>query len=426
MNVKLNTTEIGDNFEMRSLGIIQKVIEEEQLGHLIDHIKIFQKKEYFSAQRKKYIKFDLAIEIWPPGAKRFVMLYLIECKDYEKRVPVSKIEDFHSKILQVAGVNVKGIFISNSPLQEGGFNIAESVGMMVIQGESSSDYNIILHNRTRDDNNRIPFIENTFDNTLIDSGIQNIEKIIDSKILNVFKLIADTAKVSYNIDRLNKEDIELLTIKELNSIDPKILSADRTLSSKKLIEYLNTAYGIKISEISSESNLLGSCNFKDNTVGINKIIIGTRRELFILSHEFGHYLLHQKLSIGGALYEAFDDSKYNFKTDKHDLINPRNWIEWQANTFASLLILSQVPFVTWVLKCQIHLGRPEGRIYLDDKYDNLTGFTKLIEKLSYILDVSKTTIIFRLRDLNFINDQTRLKSIGQIIALDKEGLFIDL
>jgi hypothetical protein len=167
MTTKINTTEIGDKFENKPLDIIRKVIEEEQLGLLSDYIKIFQKKEYPSTLRKKTIKFDLTIEVWPPGANRYVLLYIIECKDYEKRVPVCKIEDFHSKILQVAGVNVKGIFISNSPLQESGYNIAESVGMMVIQGESSDDYKIILHKKSHSDIlDRIPIVKETIESRL--------------------------------------------------------------------------------------------------------------------------------------------------------------------------------------------------------------------------------------------------------------------
>ena len=80
---KLNTVEIGDKFESKSLDIIKKLIEEEQLGHMTEYIRIFQKKEYYSTLRKKNIKFDLTIEVWPPGANRYVLLYIIECKSQE-------------------------------------------------------------------------------------------------------------------------------------------------------------------------------------------------------------------------------------------------------------------------------------------------------------------------------------------------------
>ncbi|GAB3800179.1 hypothetical protein GCM10028819_24990 [Spirosoma humi] len=246
----------------------------------------------------------MTIEVWPPGANRYVLIYIIECKDYDKRVPVSKIEDFHSKILQVAGVNVKGIFITNSPLQEGGYNIAESVGMMVIQGESSNDYKIILHKANREEKiNKLPFIKETVDGGFIDVGVNYIENLIDKEIINVFKLISDNSRISYNLDRLTKEAIEELANVELNKIDSKILSSAYTLTAEKVIRYLDSEYGIKIVEFEDRTNLLGSCDIKNNIIRISRSIQGTDRELFIIAHEFGHYILHQKLSIGQSTYD---------------------------------------------------------------------------------------------------------------------------
>lgn len=425
MTNKINTTKIGDKFENKSLGIIKKVIEEEQLGHLTNHIKIFQKKEYYSSLRKKKIKFDLTIEVWPPGANRFVMLYIIECKDYETRVPVSKVEDFHSKILQVAGVNVKGIFISNSPLQEGGFNIAESVGMMVIQGESSNDYKIILHKKSRQANaNKIPFIIETFDDSQIDIGVQQLEKLIDKKILAAFKIISNDSRISYGIDNLSKDDIKLIVDFELNKINDKILIDAIPITTKYIIDYLKDNYEIKFKYFDDNTNLLGLCNIKENTIEVNKSLQGTRRELFVIGHEFGHYILHSKLTIGNTLYDLFEDSQYNFRTGKHDLVNPKHWIEWQANYFSSSLVLPNAQFLVRVWKCQDSLNRSRGEIYLDDQYDNIKDFNKLVSRLSYLFNVSKTTIIYRLKEMELINNQSRLKSIGQIITEYQSELFI--
>jgi Zn-dependent peptidase ImmA (M78 family) len=421
---KLNTTEIGDRFESKSLEIIKKVIEEEQLGHLTEHIKIFQKKEYYSPLRKKNIKFDLTIEVWPPGATRYVLLYIIECKDFNKRVPVSKIEDFHSKILQVAGVNVKGIFISNSPLQEGGFNIAESTGMMVIQGESSNDYKIILHKKSQlVSSDKIPFINETIDVSLIDTGIECIERLIDKKILNAFQLISEDSKISYNIDKLSKEDIEYIANQELNNLDPQILLEAHLLSVKRLVDYLSNKFGIEFTDIIGESRPIGYCDIKENVIGINKSIKGTNRELFIIAHEFGHYILHQKLSIGQTLYDLFEDSEYNFQTNKHDLKNPKQWIEWQANYFSSSFVLPKVPFLVRLWKCQDHLNRIHGKIYLDDQQDNIKYFNDLTKRLAYQFNVSKTSVIYKLKEMDLINNQSRLKSISQIISDYQDELF---
>jgi len=421
---KINTTKLGDQFEAKSLDIIMKVIEDGQLAHLADHVKIFQKKEYYSSLRKKNIKFDLTIEVWPPGANRYVLIYIIECKDYDKRVPVSKIEDFHSKILQVAGVNVKGIFITNSPLQEGGYNIAESVGMMVIQGESSNDYKIVLHKANREEKiNKLPFIIETIDRGVVDIGVNYIENLIDKEIINVFELISDNSRISYNLGKLSKETIEEFANAELNKIDSKILSSAYTLTAEKLIKYLDSEYGIKIVDFDDKTDLLGSCDIKNNIIRISRSLQGTDRELFIIAHEFGHYLLHQKLSIGQFTYDFFEDSPYSLKTGKHDLKNPRHWIEWQANYFAASLVLPKVSLLVRLSQTQRFFNKSLGKICLNDQYENIKDFSKLIKSLSTQFSTSKTSIIYRLKEFELINDQSRLKSIRQIVTEYYDDLF---
>lgn len=424
MSNKINTTEIGDNFESKSLDIIRKVIEEEQLGYLGKHLKIFSKKGYYSYLRKKNIEFDITIEVWPPNANRYVLLYIIECKKYSKRVPVSKIEDFHDKIRQINGVNVKGIFISNTPLQEGGFNIAESVGMMVIQGETIDNYKIILHKTNRNNKtNIIPFIKETQAIELIDTGIELMEKIIDKKLLSILYEDLSENNVSYNIDKLSKIAIEQIANDELDKINPKILLEAYPLNSKSLIAYLKSAYEVNIIDIEFDSDYLGTCDLNCNNIGLNQSIQGTNRELFILAHEFGHIVLHHKLSIGQTVYNAFDDSEYNFRTNKYDLTNPKHWIEWQANYFAASLVLPSPQFLARLYYFQEKLNKPKGIIYIDDQYQNRNDFNVIVSKLAYHFNVSKTSIIYKFQELGQINNQSRLKSIKQLIDDYKSDLF---
>ena len=105
---KRNTTQVGNEFEIKAFDIINRVIQQEQLGHCSKYIKLFQKKGYYSALRKKDIIFDITIEVWPPGANRYVLLYVIECKSYDTKVPVNDVEEFHHKIQQISGVNEIG------------------------------------------------------------------------------------------------------------------------------------------------------------------------------------------------------------------------------------------------------------------------------------------------------------------------------
>ncbi len=424
MTTKASTKKVGDQFESKSLGILNKIIEEERLGHLAEYLKIFPQKEYYSHLRKANIIFDLAIEVWPPGATRYTLLYLIECKDYDKRVPVGEIEKFLLKIQQVSGVNVKGIFITNSPLQKGGFNIAESVGMMVIQGESSENFKIILHKTNRGSvTDRIPFIKETYDATLLDEGVQLIEKGIDKKILSILQESTDGVKVSYGIDRLSREDVTQKAEFELNKINPRILADAYTLNPNSLNEYLRKEYEIDLVDLDGSSDLLGSCDILNNRIGLSRSIKGTSRELFVLAHEFGHFILHQKLSIGQTQYEAFEDSQYNFRTNKYELTNPKHWIEWQANCFASSLVLPKAPFLARVWRCQETIGMRQGPVYLDDQSQNRKDFNELVKKLAYVFSVSKTSVIHKLEEMEYINDQSRLKSIGRIIDEYKSEFF---
>ena len=419
---KINTTKIGDQFESKSLEILKRVIEEEQLGSLSKHLRIFSKKGYYSHIRKSDIIFDLTIEVWPPNATRYALIYIVECKDYSTRVPVNKIEDFHSKIQQVAGVNVKGIFISNSPLQKAGYSYAESVGMMVIQGESFDDYKIVLHKINRDSElTGIPYIKGTSDINLIDKGLELVEKLIDKKILSI--LNKNISKVSYGIDRLSKTDIEQLAETELNKINPLILSQAYTLNPRLLTDYLIKQYDIIIITHELE-DILGSCDIENNTIGLNKSIVGTRRELFVLAHEFGHFILHQKLSIDQMAYDAFEDAEFNFRKDSYELTNPKHWIEWQANYFASSLVLPKVIFLARVTISQSKLNMHIGKIYLDDQPQNIKDFNELVRRLSYVFNVTKTTVIYKLKEMDRIKDNSRLKKIGQIISEYIEELCI--
>ncbi len=420
----MNTVEIGDKFESKSLDILKRLLEEKQLGLLTENIKIFQKKGYYSTLRKKNIQFDLTIEVWPPGAKRYTLLYIIECKDYKTRVPVNKIEDFHSKILQVAGVNAKGIFISNSPIQEGGLNFAESTGMMVIQGDSSEDFKIILHRKSRQpDSQIIPYLTITLDQNSIDSQLADIEKVVDNLIISSLEKILSNNEANFGIDKLSKKDIEIIANNELEKINPKILTDAYTLSTKKLKEYLINEFQIDFWTI-EKSLPLGSCDFRKNSIGLNSSLNNSNRMLFILAHEFGHFTLHQNLCLSQKLYDSFEDSEYNFMTGKNDIKNPRQWIEWQANYFAVSLILPKAQVLAHLWKCQDNLGIKRGELFIDDQFQNINDFNKIIIRLSYLFNVSKTSILYRLNEMNLIINRSRLKSVSQIILDYKENYFM--
>jgi Zn-dependent peptidase ImmA (M78 family) len=418
----INTTAIGDSFESVSLFIIKKVIEQGQLGHMINFLKFIPKAKYYSEKRKKKVTFDLAIEVWPTGAKRYVMVYLIECKKHSKRVSVDKVNTFLFDLQEVGFANAKGIFITNSPLQEAAYNTAESAGMMVIQGESADNFKILLHRSNRDINRRkIPFVASTLNEADLDQGALLLEKIIDEDLLSAFQPIIFPDHIGYGIDKLSKKDIERITEHQLNKINPDILKEGFTIGPSVLKKYLKSAYGIDVYELEDSDPLLGLCDLEANKIGLSKSILNSNREFFILCHEFGHFILHQKLTIGQHLYNSFSDTEFSYRKGFFTLDNPKHWIEWQANYFASSFILPRGQFQARLWQIQDLLRKTRGKILLDDDSRHIKSFFEIVNKLAYRYHVSKTTIIYKLYEMDLINNQSRLKPVGQLVDEYTEG-----
>lgn len=408
----MKSVEKGNLFEAKCLAIINKMLDDGDLIFLKENVRIFKKKKYPSIYREN-VEFDISIELWAPNAQRYSMIYFIECKNYSSRIPAEKIQKFQNDIQQVSGVNAKGIFISNMPFQKGAFSHAEKIGMMVIQGDSAENFKIILHKRSGTIENRIQILIDSIDETLIDSGIETLEKIVDKQILE--SLSPNIENVGYGIDLLNKNQIKEIAEQELNKISEDILKYGYGLDLKTITNYLSENYNVKIETIPRNSNILGSCDIENNIISINQSIIGTQRHLFILCHEIGHYILHQNLAINQTTYDSFSDSEHNFMTGKNNLNNPRHWIEWQANYFSISFLLAQTSIIAKLYHYQNRKNISKDPIYFNDQYGNRKMVFELINSLAYFFQVSKTSIIYRLTELNHFKDISRTKSVGQLI-----------
>lgn len=417
----MNTVKKGNLFEVKSLEIIKKVIENGDLGLISDLTKIQTKVKYPCRNRKGSVEFDLTIEVWPPNAKRYSMIYFIECKDYKTRIPIEKVKKFYADIIEVAGLNAKPIFIANSQFQEGAFDYAETMGMMLIQAESSNNYQIIFHKRNENIEKKIPLLKESINNLFLDIGVISVEKIIDQQIFNLLTVSAN--EVGYGIDKLSKEDIEEIANEELNKINPIYLVNANGLDAKIIETYLSQEYGIEIIFIKNY-DFLGACDIQNKKIFIRKSLVGSSRYLFILCHEFGHFILHQKLQINQINYDNFSDSEYNFKADKHLLENPRQWIEWQANYFSISLLLPKTSVLAKLWQYQLRKGLPQSPLFFDEQYQNWKNFQEFVGKLSRHFEVSKTSIIYRFKELKYYQNKSKLKSVRELISEFRDEYFL--
>ena len=385
----MNTVKIGDIFEDKSYDLIKKAIENNEFGISKDSAKVFKKKGYYSRDREKDIIFDLSIEIWPNNAERYSLLFLIECKSsLSKKVPVDDVEEFYTKINQVAGVNVKGVMISDNSFQSGGLTFAKNQGMMLIEVDSNNTHSIILH---RIDNERID------DN----------DKKIDDMFFNFIKKTLGIEKVT-GLKKLSSEQIENITKQILEKYNKLITR----INIPEFINHLENTYNLTFDfsnnlETVNGKKIKGYCDLKNKKIFLDNSIVDTEEFSFILGHELGHYFLHQNLKINQEQYNDFEDSKYDFLTGKHALKNDRNWIEWQANKFSVSLFMPKELFLNRLIEYRKELGisRPE-HIYLDNQSINKKDYYRTLNYLSEYFGTSKTSVKYMIEELDLITDAT--------------------
>ena len=379
----MNTVKIGDKFEDKSYKLIEKAINNGELNVLPSCAKIYRKKGYYSDKRKKEIIFDLSIEIWSPNAKRYTFLFLIECKSStSKKVPVDDIEEFYSKIDQVAGKNVKGIMISDCSFQKGTITFAENTGLMLIEVDKNSDNHSIILHRTEKNKTKPKVIEDIvysfLQKTLGNQTIIGLQRLSTKQI----EEHADSIRCQYNKDSC----IHLPSlIKQLEQ------TYDLRFNFEANLEHVN---GKKIE---------GYFDIRNNIIFIDKELVDTERFPFILGHELGHFFLHRNLQINQEQYNDFEDSEYDFFADRYIAKNDKNWVEWQANRFAVAFFLPKKIFITQMVKHRYLQGisRPN-QIFLDHQEINQRDYYETVRYLSEYFNISKTSVKYRLEELHLI------------------------
>ena len=141
-----------------------------------------------------------------------------------------------------------------------------------------------------------------------------------------------------------------------------------------------------------------------NEIILNKTIKNTPREPFVLAHELGHYVLHKELKVNKTLYNNFKDIRFNFFEQNYVLNNPKNWVEWQANCFASCLLMPEKSFKAVLYVVQKNMGISKaGRIFLDSQDCNKIAYRDIIDRLALHFNVSKISVDYRLNDLKLID-----------------------
>jgi len=154
--------------------------------------------------------------------------------------------------------------------------------------------------------------------------------------------------------------------------------------------------------------ILGRFDFASRQISIDRILpYDSPRFRWTICHEIGHLVLHRKLDRKLISLEkpAFIDTRTQLRFVRTAARSEREWVEWQANKFASGLLLPRPIVYTTLTEVQIELDiRRPGSIYLDDQHHNLIAYLATLRSVSERLKVSRTMLRIRLLDLGILVD----------------------
>lgn len=424
----MNTVKKGDKFEEISFGIIKKVIKNRDLGIIPEQCTVFKKKKYFSVDRKSDIIFDLSIEVIPKGAKKPVLIFLIECKDYGHKIPVNELEEFYGKVQQIRDSQVKSVFITTNTFQSGAYNYANSKNIMLITVNETLSHSIILHktNRFIEENQELRFTK-LFDDDIPEHVInkhhlREVERSIGEGIISGFVNLL--GKINFDIEEnqintLGENDIEEIVNKLLESYCSYHNIPSSVVNLKLLYEFLFDIFELTITYENINEfdivgrNILSKCLFRDKKIVIDSSLKNSNIEKFIVMHEVGHFILHNKLVLSQSKYEETKDSEYSFSLGKHILKDDRHWLEWQANHFSACLLMPKKIFSKDFAKAKVDEDLdPSKPLYVDDQRANIQTYNNIISVLSKKYSTTKTSIIFRLKNLGWLIENYDMKHIG--------------
>jgi hypothetical protein len=141
----MSSTSRGLELEERVFSFLEAEIKAHRFLARPECCAIFHRKAYYSRDRQSNIIFDVAIELTLPGESTPSMFWLIECKHYDHPVSVDDVEEFFTKVQQVAAAKSKAIVVSSHSFQSGAVEFACSKGIGLLRVFPKSEFKWVLH-----------------------------------------------------------------------------------------------------------------------------------------------------------------------------------------------------------------------------------------------------------------------------------------
>lgn len=123
----------GEAFEQEVRELLEYEISQGDLGINPQLARVFLHKSYWSSIREKPITMDVSVELYRRSATEPYLVWILECKDYQHRVPVDDVEEFHTKLEQIGLHKTKGTVVCRNGFQKSAVKVAMAYGIGLIR-----------------------------------------------------------------------------------------------------------------------------------------------------------------------------------------------------------------------------------------------------------------------------------------------------
>ena len=149
------TKNTGARLESEVYDAVDKLIKSNDFLVSEPNVKVRKKPKYYSKDRHALIEFDVSVEKYLADPDKIKdlhpsMIIVLECKDYNRAIPVDDIEEFHAKLQQIGADNTKGIMITRTGgFQKSALMYSKAKGITLARILPEDQIHYILYCRNR-------------------------------------------------------------------------------------------------------------------------------------------------------------------------------------------------------------------------------------------------------------------------------------
>ena len=389
----MNTTAKGNILEDFVYDYLQKTVKSQGNDGLVS---IVQKHKSYKMDGDDSYVADVSIDKYlrkediEIDKPTFSIIY--ECKNYKRDNTVDKsdFQEFLNKIEHTRYTRVKGYMVTTSSFSAPIISSANYQGIGLIKVNLDDESHEIIVSR------RLNCIEDNDEmyQCLVSEKQPKGILVFDNYKFTDLRTILANNKITLTdefsaVKYFRNVEIEQKALDLLNLAKAKELNVNLVLD--KLISFL----GLQKEQMRMDNGQLGMLNIKEKKIVLSVTLTGHRRN-FTIAHEFGHYILHSTMLEN--LISEYGETLVSIRLDSYS----DNYLERQANYFASSLLLPQSKIIYGFNLFRQKEDIRQNYIYVDSQPDNIHRYMRMQDYLRDLFNVSWQAIEIRLKQLNLL------------------------